>query len=264
MSFKENLIKKIEIDKLSKTVLNSIGPSGGELKIDREAMQQLLEMSPYRYQRERDLDLYIQEIAAGRAKILVLDNELPIYDTTIEDVAMRKSPYIKEMVSIRNAIKILKDSDVKISTKEASLKTIQTECVGLLDLSFNETDIQDIEAEGAKSLERNYAAGVIECLTLFADLLGFVPPPKVFRMRHHEIIGASETKSSGEVLYGPLVVYSRVENEIKLIDEQIGSLDRDKIAYFQSIVSGSRKASNEGTDVFACLRRAVMRQASRP
>ena len=84
---------------------------------------------------------------------------------------MRKSPYIKEMVSIRNAIKILKDSDVKISTKEDSLRTIQKECIDLLDLSFNESDIREIEADGAKSLERDYADGVIECLILFADLL---------------------------------------------------------------------------------------------
>ena len=127
MSFRENLLKKIEIDKLTTTVLNSIGPSGGERKIDKEAMTQLLEMSPYRYQRERDLDLFVQEAESGRGKILVLDNELPIYTTTIQDVAMRKSPYIKEMVSIRNAIKILKDSDVKISIKEASLRFLFVE-----------------------------------------------------------------------------------------------------------------------------------------
>jgi hypothetical protein len=82
MSFKENLLKKIEIDKLTTTVLESIGPPGGERKIDKETMKQLLEMSPYRYQRERDLDLFIQEVDSGRGKILVLDNELPIYDTT--------------------------------------------------------------------------------------------------------------------------------------------------------------------------------------
>jgi hypothetical protein len=260
MSFKETLLKKIEIDKLTNEILNSIGPLGSEHKIDKEAMKRLLEMSPYRYQRERDLDLFIQEVDTGRGKILVLDNELPIYDTTIEDVAMRKSPYIKEMVSIRNAIKILKDSDVKISTKEDSLKTIQKECIDILDLRFNESDIQKIEADGTKSFERDYADGVIECLTLFAELLGFVPPPKVFRLRHHEIIGASETKESGEVLYGPIVVYSLIENEIKLIDERIGSFDKGKIAYFQSIVSGNQEASKAGAEVFEYLRKAVIDQ----
>jgi hypothetical protein len=260
MSFKENLLKKIEIEKLATTVLDSIGPPGGERKIDKEAIKRLLDMSTYKYQRARDLDLFIQEVDTGRGKILVLDNELPIYDTTIEDVAMRKSPYIKEMVSIRNAIKILKDSDVKVSTKEDSLKTIQKECIDLLDLSFNESDIQEIEAVGAKSLERDYADGVIECITLFAELLGFNPPPKVFTIRHHEIMGGSEIKESGEVLYGPIVVYSLIENEIKLIDQQIGSFEKGKIEYFQSIVSGNQEASKEGVEVFEYLRKAVIRQ----
>jgi hypothetical protein len=263
MSFKENLLKKIEIDKLTTTVLNSIGPPSGERKIDKETMKKLLEMSPYRYQRERDLDLFVQEVDSGRGKILVLDNELPIYDTTIKDVAMRKSPYIKEMVSIRNAIKILKDSDVKISTKEDSLKTIQKECIDLLDLSFNESDIREIEADGAKSLERDYADGVIECLILFADLLGFTPPPKVFKIRHHEIIGGSQIKESGEVLYGPIVVYSLIENEIKLVDERIGSFDKEKIGQFQSIATGNQKAFKEGAQVFEYLRKAAVRKAYR-
>ena len=49
---------------------------------------------------------------------------------------MRKSPTIKEMISIRNAFKIINDKDVKISTKDESLKTIQKECIDLIDLSF--------------------------------------------------------------------------------------------------------------------------------
>lgn len=260
MSFRQNLLKKIEIDKLANEVLKSIGPPGSERKIDREAMKRLLEMGPYRYQRQRDLDLFVQEVDGGRGKILVLDSELPIYDTTIEDVAMRKSPYIKEMVSIRNAIKILKDSDVKISTREDSVRNIQKECIDLLDLGFNESDIQEIAEDGAKSLARDYADGVIECLTLFTELLGYAPPPKVFKIRHHDITGASEIRESGEVLYGPLVVYSLIENEIKLIDERIGSFDKKKIEYFQSIVSGNRKASKAGADVFDYLRKAVMNQ----
>jgi hypothetical protein len=260
MSFKENLLKKIEIDKLANEVLKSIGPPGSERKIDKEAMKRLLEMGPYGYQRERDLDLFIQEVDTGRGNILVLDNELPIYDTIIEDVAMRKSPYIKEMVSIRNAIKILKDSDVKISTREDSVKNIQKKCIDLLDLRFNESDIKEIAEDGAKSLERDYGDGVIECLTLFAELLGFKAPPKVFKIRHHEIIGASETRESGEVLYGPIVIYSLIENEIKLIDERIGSFDKGKIEYFLSIVSGNQEASKEGAEVFDYLRNAVINQ----
>ncbi|MGD9325266.1 MAG: hypothetical protein PVG26_14685, partial [Desulfobacterales bacterium] len=93
MSFKENLLKKIEINKLSSKVLQTIGPADSGLKIDKEAMRKLLEIGPYRYRKERDLDLYIEQPDDDQSIILVLDNELPIYKTTIEDVLIRKSPY---------------------------------------------------------------------------------------------------------------------------------------------------------------------------
>ena len=125
MSFKENLLKKIEINKLSRKVLQTLGPADSGLKIDKEAMRNLLETGPYQYRKERDLDLYIEQPDDGESIILVLDNELPIYKTTIEDVLIRKSPYTKEMLNIRNIIKILKDSDVKISRKEASVEIVQ-------------------------------------------------------------------------------------------------------------------------------------------
>ena len=124
MSFKENLLKKIRFDALAHKVISSWGPPGSGMRIDKDAMRELLDMSSYTHQRKRDLDLYVDEDGGEKKKILVLDNELPIYLTTVEDVVLRKSPYIKEMVSIRNAIKILKDSDVKISIKDASVKAV--------------------------------------------------------------------------------------------------------------------------------------------
>ncbi|MGD1974263.1 MAG: hypothetical protein PVG73_09340, partial [Desulfobacterales bacterium] len=160
MSFKENLLKKIEINKLSSKVLQTIGPADSGLKIDKEAMRKLLEIGPYRYRKERDLDLYIEQPDDDQSIILVLDNELPIYKTTIEDVLIRKSPYTKEMLNIRNIIKILKDSDVKISRKEASVEIVQKKCLEGLDLDFKESDITAIAKEGSDSLENGYADGV--------------------------------------------------------------------------------------------------------
>ena len=93
------------------------------------------------------------------------------------------------MVSIRNAIKILSDSDVVISKREESVNTIRKQSIDLLDLSFNKSDLEDIEKEGSASLENAYADGVTESLSLFAELLGFSSPPKAFKMRHCEIMG---------------------------------------------------------------------------
>ena len=231
MSFKDNLLKKIQINTLTQKVISSWGQPGSGMRIDKDAMRTLLEMSIYSHQEKRDLDLYVADSEGGQNKILVLDNELPIYLTTVDDVVLRKSPNVKEMVSIRNMIKILKDSDVKISTKGESVKTVQKECIELLDLSYNEADIEEIAKEGAASLESGYAEGIMECLVLFSELLGYRPPPKAFTIRHYEISGVLAEKDAGEVLFGPIVIFSRIDNSLKLIEAPISSFDKEKLDY---------------------------------
>jgi hypothetical protein len=250
MSLKENLLTKIKINRLAAKVIDSIGPPESGGKADKEAMRSLLEMSPYQYQKARDLDLYVEEIDQDQKKIFVLDNELPIYQTTIDDVAMRKSPLIKEMVKIRNIIKILKDSDVKLSRKDESVKAIQKECIDQLDLSYNESDIDEIAADGKASFERDYPDGVVGCLELFAELLNYKPAPQAFQLSRHKIIGELTPKAGGEVLYGPMIVYSLIHGTLKLIEDQISSFDKTKIELIQQVSAGKQKAAVEGPDVF--------------
>jgi hypothetical protein len=257
MSFKENLLKKIKINKTAKQVIASIGPPDSDRKVGKEIMRRLLKMSSYTYRKERDLDLYIQDVDADKTRILVLDNELAIYNAFIEDVALRKSPTVKEMISIRNIFKILNDTDVVISKKEESVKTIQKECIDMLDLSFDESDLDEIVKDGAASLDREYADGVIESLDLFAEILGYSPPPKAFKIGHHNIIGALTKKESGEIIFGPMVIYSIIHNTLKLIDQQIGSFDKGKMEFIHQVASGKEGADAEGPDVFQYLKEAV-------
>lgn len=260
MPFKENLLKKIEINRLTAAVLNSIGPPDSGSKIDRENMRSLLEMSSFHYRRERDLDLYILHPDSDKRKILVLDNELAIYNTTAEDVGLRKSPTLKEMISIRNAIKILNDSDVVVSKKKDSVKTIQKECISMLDLSFKESDLDSIEKDGVASLKRGYMEGVLECLDLFAEILGYTSPPKTINISNHKIIGALTKKESGEIMFGPMVVYSIIHNFIKLIDKRVGSFDKEKIEFIHQVAMGNEDASCEGPYVFQYLKEVIVKQ----
>ena len=259
MSFKENLLAKIKINRLAAKVIDSIGPVESGRKVDKEAMRSLLEFSPYHYQKARDLDLYVQEIDQEQKKIFVLDNELPIYQTTIDDVAMRKSPLIKEMVNIGNIIKILKDSDVKLSRKEESVKAVQSECIDQLDLSYSESDIGEIAKDGQAAFERDYPDGVIECLELFAELLDYKPAPKAFQLSRHKIIGRLIPKAGGEVLYGPMIIYSLIHGNLKVIEDQISSFDKTKIDLIQQVAAGKQKAAVEGPDVFEYLNNAVLK-----
>jgi hypothetical protein len=258
MSFKENLLKKIQIRQLSRKVLASFGPPEGPGKIDKDAVRSLLEMTGYHYHKERDLDLYIQKHDGEPSQILVLDNELPIYRTTVKDVAIRKSPYTKEMLSIGNIIKILKDSDVKISRKEASVQIVQKACIDRLDLSYNASDIEMIAKDGAASLENGYTDGILESLALFAELLGYQPPPKAFRIRHHEIYGAVLEKQDDEIWYGPAVILSLIDKSLGMIEDKISSLDKAKIEFFRQVAQGKQKPTVEGQDVFRYLTEAVL------
>jgi len=259
MSFKENLLKKIQIRQLSHKVLASFGPPGEPGKIDKDAMRSLLEMTGYLYQKERDLDLYIQKLDSEPSQIVVLDNELPIYRTTVEDVAIRKSPYTKEMLSIGNIIKILKDSDVKISRKEASVQIVQKTCIDRLDLSYNASDIEMIAKDGATSLENGYTDGILESLALFAELLGYQPPPRAFRIRHHEIYGAVFANQGDEIWYGPAVILSLIDNSLGVIEAKISSLDKTKIEFFRQVAQGKQKPAVEGKEVFRYLTDAVLK-----
>jgi hypothetical protein len=260
MSFKENLLTKLKIDNLAHKVIASIAPVESGSKVDKDAMRSLLEISPYQHQKVRDLDLYVAGIDQAQKKIFVLDNELPIYQTTIDDVVMRKSPLIKEMVKIRNIIKILKDTDVKLSRKDESVKTIQKECIDQLDLSFTDSDIDAIARDGQASLERDYGDGVIECLDLFAELLDYQPAPKAFQLGRHKIMGALTPKAGGEALYGPMTIYSLIHGTLKLIDEQISSFDKTKIELVQQVAAGKQKAAVEGPEVFEYLKNAVLKK----
>jgi len=258
MGFKDNLLKKIEIDQLARRVIQSLKSPDSGSKFDKASMQQILAMGEYPARRERDMDMYILENDAEKKKIIVLDNGLAIYHTTIEDVCMRKSPTVKEMISIRNAIKILNDKDVVLSKKEDSVRTIQADVIKGFDLAYTEKDLDQIEKEGQASLESRYAEGVMEALSLFAELLDYRDAPKAFQLPHHKILGSLQIKGNGETVLGtPVIAYDRVNNALKLIDKPIGSSDKEKMAFFRQVLDGRADATMEGLPVFKYLKSKV-------
>ena len=97
-------------------------------------------------------------------------------------------------------IKIINDKDVKISRKEESLKRIQTDCIDMIDLSFDKPDLDEIENDGVVSLERGYTEGVMESIILFAELLGYTDAPKSFKVNHCRLFGVLQKKENNEKL----------------------------------------------------------------
>ena len=254
MSFKENLLKKIDIDQLAENVRLSLKRQDNGSRVDKTSMKRLLDIASYQYERHRDLDLYVKENPAGALRILVLDNELAIYATAVEDVVLRKSPTIKEMLNIRNAIKILNDSNVVVCKKADSVATVQKECIDTLDLSLNRSDLEAIAADGRIALEIDDSEGVRECLSLFRKLLDFSPPPRQFSVGPLEIAGKLTTKENGELLFGPAVIYRPAGNNLKYIEETISTEDRQRSDFLLQVAAGKVKAAGEGPAVFQYLK----------
>ena len=258
MSFKENLLSKIAIKRLTGTVAAAIGSVDSGKRIDRQVLDQLIAYFPWTHRQERDLDLYLESGGSGKTHILVLDNDLPIYHTTVDDVVLRKSPTVKEMISFRNAVKILSDKDVVVSKKEASLKTIQALSIGALDLNFTAADIERLAGEGAAALEAGDAKTVYESLILFAELLALRPAPKAFALKHHDSFGKVASKPGGETTFGPLVLFSRVHDTLTCLEAVLSSRDKARFERLEAVASGAAEAAASGATVFNLMAAKVL------
>ena len=93
MSFKENLHAKIKLDRLFQSVVSTTREPPGRRWLNKELTQELLAWTDFEHKRVRDLHLYIRPLEGEIMEVVVLDNELPIYHTTVDDVTLRKSPY---------------------------------------------------------------------------------------------------------------------------------------------------------------------------
>ena len=263
MTFQENLLRKIELERLAIRVIASIGTGQASHHIDKEAMRRLLELSPYQYQRERDLDLYIKPVGGEVKMILVLDNELPIFHTTVNDVVTRRSPRTLEMWKISTIRHILIDSDIKVSAREESVATVLQDALAQLDLAYTDKDIEDLAREGMAWLAGSDAAGVEKTLAMFAALLGYGKPPKYFGLDQTVCYGVSASGPDNEVFFGPLVVYRPADNTLIWIDASLSRSDRQQMEFLGALAAGGASAPVTGDAVLQKLKNNVLAQPGR-
>jgi len=263
MSFQENLLRKIELERLAYQVIASCGTEQSRHPIDKEAMRSLLELSPYQYQRQRDLDIYVKPVGGELQMILVLDNELPIFRSTVKDVVTRRSPRTLEMWNIRTVRNILVDSDIKISTRGESVETVLGDSVAQLDLTYTDTDIENLARDGMGSLAGSNASGVEKSLTLFAALLGYRKPPKNFGLDHMVCYGISAPGPDNDGVFGPLVLFRPAGNTLLWIDESLSRSDEQQMEFLRSVAAGEASVPLTGDAVFQKLQANVLEQPGR-
>ena len=122
MSFRENLQAEIKIERHLQKLVSTIREPPGTCWLDKVLTRELLEMTDFEHKKVRGLQLYIRPLEGEIMEVLLLDNELPVYHTTLADVALRKSPRWQEMFSIRNIKKILNHHDVSCDQGEGITK----------------------------------------------------------------------------------------------------------------------------------------------
>jgi len=263
MSFKENLLQKIELERLASRVIASCGTGQSSHHVDKDAMRLLLELSPYQYRHERDLDLYIKPAGEELEKILVLDNELPIFQSTVKDVVTRRSSRTLEMWKISTIRNILVDSDIKMSTRAKSVETIQGDALAQLDLTCTDKDIEGLAKEGMAWLAGKDANGVGKSLSLFAALLGYKKPQKYFGLDNTISYGVSASGQDSNVVFGPLVLYRPADNNLAWIDQSFSGSDREQMKSLRLLAAGKRSVQVTGDAVFEKLQANVLEQPER-
>ena len=245
------------MERLTKHIAVSTGSSGARKKIDKKKMRQFLSISPYRLEKRRDLELYYRETGDDVCEVLVLDNELPLFgNTTLEDVTIRRSPELKEMVRIRNIFKILNDGDILICKGRDALYYVRDRALESLDLHYEKQDILDMADEGLKAFARAETDDVLEILELFFHVLGYVAVPAEVLVNDYVMYGA-ESKKDGGTFFGPIVMYNDKTNTLKAISNMISMTDPVARNMITAVALGEMSPEKEGLEVFPFLAEAI-------
>jgi len=261
MSFKKNLKAKINLDRLLQKLVSTIKEPPGKWWVDEALIRELLDMTDLEHKKFRDLHLYIRPLDGEIAEVLVFDNELAIYHTTVADVALRKSPFWQEMFSIRNIKKIMNHHDVLVSKGKESLKRIHANALALLDLTYTQDDLTLLLEDARSGLVRKSIGQIEESLDLFVDLLDFEPVFLDVLERDLQVFARPGHKN------GPVPAF---ENLI-LFDEETLSLGLKKgafspendldLAWVMQYVRGEKTADLKGIDVFKFLVELALEKA---
>ena len=240
----------MELDRLASRVIASCGTGQSSHPVDKDAMQRLLDLSPYRHHHERDLDLYVKDTGEELKMVLVLDNELPIFRSTVKDVVTRRSPKTLEMWSIRTIRNILVDSDIKVSTRAESVETVLGDALALLDLTYTDRDIEDLAREGMAWLAGRDAKGVEES-------------QKDFGLHNTICYWVSTPGRNDKLLFGPLVLYRPGSNTLVWIDQSFSRINHEQIKSLHAIANGRKSVPITGDAVFEKLQANVLERPER-
>ncbi|MCG6916591.1 MAG: hypothetical protein LJE89_03500 [Deltaproteobacteria bacterium] len=261
MSFKENLKAKIKLDRLLRKISATIRETPGQRRLDKRATQELIDMTDLEYRKTRDLHLYVRPLEGEIMEVLVFDNELPIYHTTVEDVALRKSPEWKEMFSIKNIKKIMNDQDVIVSKGKDSLMRIHDSAVALLDLTYTRDDLAELVADGRQGLEQKSLEKVQESFDLFFELLDYQPVSLGILEHDLQIFARPKTNGGKATLFEDPIFFDEDSFALGLRKGTFSPQKDLDLAWVVQYAQGEKAADLQGPEVFQFLADLAMEKA---
>ena len=253
MTFKENLKAKIKLDRLLQRLVSTIKEPPGKRWLDKVLTQELLDMTDLEHKKFRDLHLYICPLEGEIKEVLVFDNELAIYQTTVADVALRKSPRWQEMFSIRNIKKIMNHHDVLLSKGKASLKRLHANAMALLDLTYTGEDLALLLEDARSGMERKSIGQIKESLDLFVDLLDFESLLLDVLERDLQVFARPKPNGGAVPAFEHLILFDEETLSLGLKKGAFSAQKDLDLAWVINYARSEEPADLKGTDVFKFL-----------
>ena len=253
MSFKENLKAKINLDRLLQKLVSTIREPPGKRWLDKVLTQELLDMTDLKHEKVSYLHLYLRPLEGEIMEVLVFDNELPIYHTTVADVALRKSPYWQQMFSIRNIRKIMNDQDVIISKGKESLKSLHANAMALLDLTYTRDDLTLLLEDARQGLDQKSIAQIQESFDLFFELLDFQPVSLGVLEQDLQIFAGPKLNGGAVPAFEHLILFDEETLSLGLKKGAFSPENDLDLAWVMQYVRGEKTADLKGIDVFKFL-----------
>jgi hypothetical protein len=261
MSFKENLKTKIKADRLLHQLSSTMKEPPGKWWVDKILIQELLAMTDYLPEKFRDLHLSVRPLEGEIMEVLVLDNELAIYHTSVADVGLRKSPFWQEMISIRNIRKIMNHHDVLVSKGKESLKRIHANALALLDLTYTRDDLMLLVEEARKGLEHKSVEKVQESLDLFVELVDFEPLVLDILKQDLQVYAGPGSEDGSGATFEHLILFDQETLSSGLKKGAFSPEDDMDLAWVMKYVRGEKTADLKGIDVFKFLTDLALEKA---
>jgi hypothetical protein len=260
MSFKENLKAKIKLDALLRKITSTIREIPAQKRLDKELTQELLEMTDLEPKKVRDLHLYVRPLEGEIMEVLVFDNELPIYHTTVYDVALRKSPEWKEMFSIKNIKKVMNDQDVIVTKGRESLKRMHANALALLDLSYTGDDLALLVEDARRGLEKKSLEQIQESLNLFFELLDFQPVSLGILEHDLQVFARPKTNGGAATTFENILLFNEESFTLGLRKGTLSPQSDLDLAWVMQYARGEEKADLEGAEVFEFLAALALKE----